>query len=63
VHLLVFSRILLLEILSVKGLTARRLYKSIGVEGLTRSLYECAETTYVIIILDAIHMGDLHEFP
>jgi hypothetical protein len=30
-----FSRIFLLEILIFKGLTARRLYKSFGVKGLT----------------------------
>jgi hypothetical protein len=35
VYLLVFSRIFLLGILIFKGLTARRLYKSFGVKGLT----------------------------
>jgi hypothetical protein len=39
-----FSRIFLLGILTFKGLTARRLYKSFGVKGLTVTVQR--HTTY-----------------
>jgi hypothetical protein len=56
VHVLFFSRVFLLGILIFKGLTARRLYKSFGVNGLT----VCCPLS---IVLSAGHMFEVSEFP
>jgi hypothetical protein len=45
-----FSHIFLLGILIFKGLTARRLYKSFGVKGLSYCLYQFIELQFGVAL-------------